>query len=98
MTDTNPDTNTKQIDSSSLDKDASSEQPVVDLWEGSSSVVRQGRHWSSALIWTGVVLLGSSVIWAFNAKIDQTITVRGRLVPSGRVVSVEDQISDETLG
>ena len=85
--------NSQEAANSGIRKEATSDQPVVDLWEGSSSVVRQGRHWSSALIWTGVVLLGSTVIWAFNAKIDQTITVRGRLVPSGRVRDVESPSS-----
>ena len=46
-----------------MQKQTTSDQPGVDLWEGSSSVVRQGRHWSSALIWTGVVLLGATVIY-----------------------------------
>ena len=29
------------------------------------------------------------MIWAFTAKIDQTVTVRGRLEPSGSVREVE---------
>ena len=62
-----------------------SPQPNLALWEGSSAVVEQGRHWSSALIWIACVLFGSTLIWAFTAKLDQTITVRGRLVPAGRV-------------
>jgi len=59
------------------------------LWEGSASIVEQGRHWSSALIWTFALLFGSSLIWAFTAKLDQTISVRGRIVPAGRVREVE---------
>jgi len=66
-----------------------SPQPNLALWEGSSAVVEQGRHWSSALIWIACVLFGSTLIWAFTAKLDQTITVRGRLVPAGRVREVE---------
>ena len=50
-------------------------------WEGSSAYVEQGRHWSSALIWLCAVLFGGTLIWAFTAKIDQTVTVRGRLEP-----------------
>ena len=58
-------------------------------WEGSSAYVEQGRHWSSALIWLCSVLFGGTIIWAFTARIDQTVTVRGRLEPSGSVRDVE---------
>lgn len=63
--------------------------PNIKNWEGSSAYVEQGRHWSSALIWLCAVLFGGSLIWAFLAKIDQTVTVRGRLEPSGSVREVE---------
>ena len=63
--------------------------PKIKAWEGSSSYVEQGRHWSSALIWLCAILFGGSLIWAFTAKIDQTVTVRGRLEPSGSVRDVE---------
>ena len=63
--------------------------PKIKIWEGSSAYVEQGRHWSSALIWLCAVLFGGSLIWAFTAKIDQTVTVRGRLEPSGSVREVE---------
>ena len=55
------------------------------LWEGSASVVEQGRHWSGALIWISALVFGSTLIWAFLAQLDQTISVRGRIVPAGRV-------------
>ena len=58
-------------------------------WEGSSAYVEQGRHWSSALIWLCTALFGGTLLWAFTARIDQTITVRGRLEPSGSVRDVE---------
>ena len=58
-------------------------------WEGSSAYVEQGRHWSSALIWLCTVLFGGTLLWAFTARIDQTVTVRGRLEPSGSVREVE---------
>ena len=61
----------------------------IKTWEGSSAYVEQGRHWSSALIWLCAVLFGGSLLWAFTAKIDQTVTVRGRLEPSGSVREVE---------
>ena len=61
----------------------------LQIWEGSSAYVEQGRHWSSSLIWLCSVLFGGTLIWAFTAKIDQTVTVRGRLEPSGSVREVE---------
>ena len=75
----------KSFRSNSDSSDSQDQRPELNLWEGSSAVVEQGRHWSSALIWTFCILFGSSLIWAFTAKLDQTITVRGRLVPAGRV-------------
>ena len=63
--------------------------PTLKVWEGSSAYVEQGRHWSSALIWLCSILFGGTLIWAFTAKIDQTVTVRGRLEPSGSVREVE---------
>lgn len=64
-------------------------QPSIEVWEGSSSYVNQGRHWSSAFIWISSILFGGTLIWAFNAKLDQTITVRGRLEPSGSVREID---------
>lgn len=61
----------------------------VQVWEGSSAVVEQGRHWSSAMIWLVSTLFGFTVIWAFTAKVDQTISVRGRLEPTGSVEEVD---------
>ena len=63
--------------------------PNLKIWEGSSAYVEQGRHWSSALIWLCSALFGGALIWAFTAKIDQTVTVRGRLEPSGSVREVD---------
>ena len=63
--------------------------PQLQIWEGSSAYVEQGRHWSSALIWLCSLLFGGTLIWAFTAKIDQTVTVRGRLEPSGSVREVD---------
>ena len=57
----------------------------IKAWEGSSAYVEQGRHWSSSLIWLSAILFGGTLIWAFTAKIDQTVSVRGRLEPSGSV-------------
>lgn len=72
-------------------KPKNKEKPPAHMkeWEGSSAYVEQGRHWSSALIWLCSVLFGGTLIWAFTARIDQTITVRGRLEPSGSVREVE---------
>ena len=63
--------------------------PQMQDWEGSSAYVEQGRHWSSALIWLCSVPFGGTLIWAFTARIDQTVSVRGRLEPSGSVRDVE---------
>lgn len=63
--------------------------PNLEFWEGSSIHVKQGRHWSSAIIWITTTLFGTALIWGFNAKIDQSITVFGRLQPSGSVRDVD---------
>ena len=63
--------------------------PKLELWEGSSAYVNQGRHWSSAIIWLSSSLFGIALVWAYTAKIDQTISVRGRLEPSGSVREVD---------
>ena len=69
--------------------DNSSNQSKFEPWEGSSVFVNQASHWSSALIWLTSALFGSAVIFAFTAKIDQTVSVRGTLQPSGSVTDVE---------
>jgi len=63
--------------------------PQLTIWEGSSAYVDQGKHWSSALIWICIVLFGSTLVWAFTARLDQTISVRGRLEPTGSVREVD---------
>ena len=55
--------------------------------------VRQGRHWSSTLIWISAAIFGGAVIWAFTAKVDQTITVTGRLEPQGSVEEVDAPVT-----
>ena len=62
-------------------------------WEGSSSAVEQGKHWSSTLIWLSAAILGTAVIWGFTAKVDQTISVRGKLEPTGSVRDVDTAAS-----
>ena len=61
--------------------DNSSPHSKFEPWEGSSVFVNQGTHWSSAFIWLTSALFGSAVIFAFTAKIDQTVSVRGSLQP-----------------
>ena len=51
--------------------------------------VRQGKHWSSTLIWLSTILFGGALLWAFTAKVDQTITVTGQLSPKGSVEEVD---------
>jgi hemolysin D len=63
--------------------------PDLQPWEGSSSAVEQGKHWSSTLIWISAAIFGSAVVWGFTAKVDQTISVRGKLEPSGSVREVD---------
>lgn len=58
-------------------------------WEGSAAAIEQGRHWSSTLIWISAAVLGSGVAWAFTARMDQTISVRGQLQPAGSVREVD---------
>lgn len=63
--------------------------PQLQLWEGSSAAVEQGRHWSSALIWLAAGTFLTTLVWAFTARLDQTISVRGRLEPAGSVRDVD---------
>ena len=83
-------TDNKTVNKTSSDNpELESPRDNLELWDGSASIVNQGRHWSSSLIWIGSALFGSTLLWAFTAQLDQTVTVRGRLVPSGRVREVE---------
>ena len=72
---------------------SSSHQHNYEPWEGSSSYLNQGRHWSSALIWLTAALFGTSVLWAFLGRLDQTISVRGKLEPSGSVFQLQSPSS-----
>ena len=74
-------------DSSSLKEVDSSTQ--FKEWTDHSASLRQGRHWSSTIIALCSTMFVGSLVWAFTARIDQTITVRGRLQPSGSVREVE---------
>lgn len=80
----------KNVTQQSTEK-ASSSNPKT--WETSSAVVQQGRHWSSALVWITSSLFATLMIWAFTAKVDQTISVRGRLQPIGSVLEVDSPSS-----
>jgi len=76
------------------DTNTTNEPPkVFKAWEGSSVFVEQGRHWSSAFIWLSAALLGGTLTWAFTAKLDQTISVRGQLQPAGSVKEIESPSS-----
>ncbi|WP_226423585.1 MULTISPECIES: HlyD family secretion protein [unclassified Synechococcus] len=70
------------------DKPTDPSSSPYQAWEGSSVFVNQGRHWSSTFIWLSTSLFGFSLLWAFTAKVDQTISVRGKLNPlqSTRVI------------
>ena len=67
----------------------SSSNSEFEAWEGSSVFVEQGKHWSSAFIWLTCLLFGSVLFWAFVAKIDQTVSVRGKLEPNKSVKVIE---------
>ena len=58
------------------------------VWVDSSPSLKQGNHWSSSIIWLSCLVFGGTLLWAFTAKLDQTISVRGRLQPSGSVREV----------
>ena len=82
----------------SVDKSTDKDLPQgLQLWEGSSVFVEQGTHWSSALIWLSVALFGGVLVWAFTARLDQTVSVRGRLEPSGSVQGIESPSSGVVL-
>ena len=90
----------REIEASSIESDSSTTPPaLVQLpegfspWEGSSMAVRQGRHWSSSLIWISSFLFGGAVLWAFTAKIDQTITVAGLLEPKSSVEEIDSPVT-----
>ena len=63
------------------------------LWEGSSSFVEQGTHWSSSFIWLSSALFTSLIIWASTAKLDQTISVRGTLEPESSIREIDSPAS-----
>ena len=58
-------------------------------WQKDTATLRQGKQWSSSLIWLSVVLFGGSLVWGLVGRIDQTVTVKGRLVPAGNVREVD---------
>ena len=79
----------QQSNSDPRNVDPGSDTPKLKFWDGSSSHINQGRHWSSAIIWLSTSLFGITLLWAFTAKIDQSVSVPGRLQPSGSVRNVE---------
>jgi HlyD family secretion protein len=59
------------------------------VWQQDTASLNQGTQWSSTLIWLSVVLFGSTMLWALLGKVDQTISVRGTLEPTGSVRNVD---------
>ena len=59
----------------------------VKSWEGALLMLSKGDT-GPQFLFGCAILFGGSLIWAF-AKVDQTITVRGRLEPSGSAREVE---------
>ncbi len=78
----------KEFSAKKSDTSSSSDVPFLE-WTDHSASLNQGKHWSSTIIALCSTMFVGSLIWAFTARIDQTITVRGRLQPSGAVREVE---------
>ena len=75
------------------DQKPTNNAPNFSPWEGSSVFVEQGRQWSSAFIWLSASMFGGALLWAFTAKVDQTITVSGKLSPISSVTVIESPSS-----
>ena len=75
------------------DQKPTNNPPNFSPWEGSSVFVEQGRQWSSAFIWLSASMFGGALLWAFTAKVDQTITVSGKLAPISSVTVIESPSS-----
>ena len=78
-------------DDSSTVSDEKTSCQVNQSWQRDTASLRQGKQWSSTLIWLSVVLFGGSLLWGLVGRIDQTVSVRGRLVPAGSVREVDVQ-------
>ena len=59
------------------------------VWQTDTASLRQGRQWSSTLIWLSAVLFGGGLLWGLVGRVDQTVSARGRLVPAGNVREVD---------
>ncbi len=53
------------------------------------TLLRQSGTWSGALIWGIILATSSGLAWALLARVDQTISVQGKLEPSGGVRAVQ---------
>ena len=80
------------------DQKPTNKTPNFSPWEGSSVFVEQGRQWSSAFIWLSASMFGGALLWAFTAKVDQTITVSGKLSPISSVTVIESPSSGCEVG
>ncbi|BAY07097.1 HlyD family efflux transporter periplasmic adaptor subunit [Calothrix sp. NIES-2098] len=52
-------------------------------------ILKQSRAWSHAIVWSIVGVTTFAVIWACNAKIDESVAVQGKLEPKGFVKEVQ---------
>lgn len=52
-------------------------------------ILKQSRAWSHAIVWSIVGVTSFAVIWACNAKIDESVAVQGKLEPKGFVKEVQ---------
>lgn len=52
-------------------------------------ILKQSRAWSHAIVWSIVGVSSFAVIWACNAKIDESVAVQGKLEPKGFVKEIQ---------
>ncbi|OUL28394.1 peptidoglycan-binding protein [Nostoc sp. RF31YmG] len=52
-------------------------------------ILKQSRAWSHAIVWSIVGVSSFAVIWACNAKIDESVPVQGKLEPKGFVKEIQ---------
>ncbi|WP_052128808.1 HlyD family secretion protein [Neosynechococcus sphagnicola] len=54
-----------------------------------SVVLEQPGYWSRAILWAILGCVTTGLVWAFNAKIDQSVQATGALEPHGSVKEVQ---------
>ncbi|MDZ7962119.1 MAG: HlyD family efflux transporter periplasmic adaptor subunit [Aulosira sp. DedQUE10] len=62
------------------DKKQEFDQPVI---------LKQSRAWSHAIVWSIVGVTTFALVWAYTAKIDESVPVQGKLEPKGFVKEIQ---------